>query len=122
MFIIILQLRSMCRALEGLAHSSEIDLSVTRTVPAEYAHLRYPILIGEKCRRDTKHYRMRKAGLAASVMYSQALQEIESVRAHINDRGILPFAHEFAGRLLTLPTHNDVADSTVGRITNFLRH
>lgn len=99
-----------------------IDLPQTHGVPSDYALLRYPILMSSKAVRDATYARLRQAGLGASIMYAQALPDIEHVGSLVTVRNGVARAHDFAGRLLTLPVHEDVDDTTIRRATNLLGH
>jgi dTDP-4-amino-4,6-dideoxygalactose transaminase len=97
-----------------------VDLPLTHGVPADYALLRYPILAGSKALRDEIHARLRQAGLGASTMYAQALPDIERVGPLVTVQSDLAHARDFAARLLTLPTHEDVDDATIERTASLL--
>jgi dTDP-4-amino-4,6-dideoxygalactose transaminase len=55
-------------------------------------------------------------------MYAQALPDIEHVGPLITVQKDVARARDFAGRLLTLPVHEDVDDATVRRTANLLGH
>jgi dTDP-4-amino-4,6-dideoxygalactose transaminase len=99
-----------------------IDLPRTHGVPADYALLRYPILMSSKTLRDQAYARLRQAGLGASIMYAQALPDIEHVGPLVTVQGEVARARDFAARLLTLPVHEDVDDATIQRAVSLLGH
>jgi dTDP-4-amino-4,6-dideoxygalactose transaminase len=107
-------------ALARLANPNVIDLSLTHNVPSDYALLRYPVLVSTNALRDEIYARLRQAGLGASIMYAQALPDIERVGPLISVQGDVPCARDFAARLLTLPTHEDVDDATIWRTARLL--
>ena len=98
------------------------DLPLTHGVPCDYALLRYPILMGSKALRDETYAQLRHAGLGASIMYARALPDIEGVGPLVTVQRGFPCARDFADRLLTLPTHEDVDDATIRRTANLLGH
>jgi dTDP-4-amino-4,6-dideoxygalactose transaminase len=91
-------------------------------VPSVYALLRYPILMSSQAIRDQAYARLRKAGLGASIMYAQALPDIEHVGPLVTVQNEITRARDFAGRLLTLPVHEDVDDAAIRRTASFLGH
>ncbi|GFE85454.1 hypothetical protein GCM10011488_04080 [Steroidobacter agaridevorans] len=99
-----------------------IDLPQTHGVPSDYALLRYPILMRSKVLRDAAYARLRQAGLGASIMYAQAMPDIEHVGPLVTVQSDVARARDFAGRLLTLPVHEDVDDVTIRRAANLLGH
>ena len=96
-----------------------IDLPRTHGVPADCALLRYPILVRSRSRRDELYTQMRKFGLGASTLYTRALPDIEGVSAHVSTNEI-PCARDFADRLLTLPTHEDVDEAMIRRTVELI--
>lgn len=109
-------------ALARVGSLDVIDLPQTHGVPSDYALLRYPILIGSRALRDEIYARLRQAGLGASIMYGQALPDIERVGPLVTAQSDIGCARDFAGRLLTLPIHDDVDDATIRRTASLLGH
>lgn len=109
-------------AIARAGRSDVIDLPLTHGVSADYALLRYPILASTKAQRDEVYARLRHAGLGASTMYAQALPNIEHVGTLVTVQNDVPRARDFADRLLTLPTHEDVDDATIRRTVQLLGH
>lgn len=109
-------------ALRRLGCPDVIDLPLAHGVPSDSALLRYPVLLSSKSRRDETYARLRQAGLGASIMYGQALPDIEGVGPLVGLQTDFPRARDFAGRLLTLPTHDDVDDEIVRRTAALLGH
>lgn len=80
--------------------------------------LRYPVLAPSKDMRDRAIAALNSAGIGASAFYERTLPQIDGVEAEVEGRDY-PVASDFASRLLTLPTHENVtsADVTlIGRI------
>ncbi len=109
-------------AFAPLGNNDLIDLPLTHSVPSDYALLRYPVLIGSKARRDEIYAQLRQAGLGASIMYAQALPDIEHVGPLVTVQTDVTCARDFADRLLTLPTHEDVDDATIRRTARLFGH
>lgn len=82
--------------------------------------LRYPLLCEDGRQRDDLLQRLRRAGLGATAMYRSTLPQIEGV-PHLAAQGGFPGAEEFAGRLLTLPTHSGVDAESLARMAAIFR-
>jgi len=82
--------------------------------------LRYPLLAENSKVRDRLYLALCNNG--ASKMYQQALPHIENIPERLmpNDNKF-PNAENFAGRLLTLPTHTDVSEDLIGKFERLLQ-
>lgn len=98
-----------------------LDLPATHGVPSSFALLRYPILMSSKAVRDKVYQELKRAGLGASTMYAQSLPDIDGVHSLVTMRTQIPCARNFADRLITLPTHDDVDDAVIKRTVDILR-
>lgn len=112
-------------ALNGLADKGWIMLSHTlrsdTLMPYERRQmLRYPVLAPDRdlCQQAVRA--LNDAGIGASRFYRLALNEIEGVSAYTGP-GHYPNARDFADRLLTLPTHEDVQPTDVARVALVLQ-
>jgi len=70
---------------------------------------RYPLLFASVKERDRIYQALWKKGLGPSLMYEVPLTEMRQLSGRIVNTDS-PIARDFAGRLLTLPVHNDVRD------------
>jgi dTDP-4-amino-4,6-dideoxygalactose transaminase len=95
--------------------SSAVSLALHNRVPADYALLRYPILIADQALRDCIYAELRAQGLGASVMYPAALPELPGIPTDTYRVSSYANARQFAQRLLTLPTHRAVSSSSISR-------
>ena len=80
--------------------------------------LRYPVLAPCTDLRDRALAVLNSAGIGASAFYERTLPQIDGVEAAVEGRDY-PVASDFASRLLTLPTHENVTSADVklmGRI------
>jgi len=75
--------------------------------------LRYPVLAPSREIRDCAVLMLNAAGIGANAFYGKTLVEIDGVDEQLM-KGSYPMASDFAARLLTLPTHEDVEASDVG--------
>lgn len=75
--------------------------------------LRYPFLVKKNVSRDLVYNRLSTYG--ASIMYQKPLNKIAGVTALV-ETNHNPNSTDFADRLITLPTHNDVDDSVLESI------
>jgi dTDP-4-amino-4,6-dideoxygalactose transaminase len=105
-----------------LSSRDVVDLPLMHNVPSDYGLLRYSVLVTSRVRRDEIYVQLRQAGLGASIMYAEVLPDIEGVGPLVTVPGPIPCARDFAGRLLTLPTHEDVDDATIQRTATLLSH
>lgn len=74
--------------------------------------LRYPVLAPSRDIRDRALRDLNAAGIGANALYGRILPDIKGVDAHVM-AGSYPMASDFAARLLTLPTHEDVKVSDI---------
>lgn len=87
--------------LEGLASSAPMVL-------------RYPLLAPSCHTRDRALAELNRRGIGASSFYGQALPQIEGVNQIVSSvSGEFPRACDFAKRLITLPTHEDVQSEDI---------
>lgn len=77
------------------------------------ALVRYPVLMPNRAARDRALVRLRRAGLGATALYRTVLPQIAGLEQRLADAGPFPVAQDFAARLLTLPTHEDVTATDV---------
>ena len=96
-----------------------IDLPVVCRVEPHRRLLRYPLLVQAE-RRDRVYRHLRKEGLGPSVLYPSSLPRIPDLEGLMGDQGDFPAADAFAGRILTLPTHNRVRDADIRKIREIL--
>ena len=100
-----------------------LKLAPACNTPATRRLLRYPLLV-EPGRRERILARLNAAGLGASVLYPAILPEIDGLPdslalrqgAREAIRSQYPNAVDFAGRLLTLPTHSRVRPRDIAHI------
>lgn len=100
---------------KGLKKTSDCDR------PHGWPHLllRYPILAPSREIRDRAILMLNSAGIGANAFYGKILADIDGVDKQVM-KGSYPTAADFAARLLTLPTHEDVEVSDVGVVKNIL--
>jgi dTDP-4-amino-4,6-dideoxygalactose transaminase len=96
-----------------------IDLPAVCRVEPYRRLLRYPLLIQAEW-RDRVYHRLRKAGLGPSILYPTSLPSIPGLGARMGSQGNYPAAEAFAGRMLTLPTHDRVRDADIRKIREIL--
>ncbi len=70
--------------------------------------LRYPLLCKNAEQRDKLLAKFNGQGLGASPLYQRALVEIPQILPLVEVHGVLKNSSQFASRLLTLPTHEQV--------------
>ncbi|ROQ42894.1 dTDP-4-amino-4,6-dideoxygalactose transaminase [Marinobacter sp. 3-2] len=85
----------------------------------DQALLRYPLLAPDRLIRDRALERLNGAGIGASAFYEHSLEEIDGID-EILPESECPVAKDFAARLLTLPTHEDVRDGDVSTMAREL--
>ncbi len=78
--------------------------------------LRYPLLCADSHCRDKVLSKLSALGLGASPLYQRVISEIPDVDGLIEIHGKLNNASSFAGRLITLPTHENVLPKHLRRI------
>ena len=96
-----------------------IDLPVVCRVQPHRRLLRYPLLLKTEW-RDRVYHRLRKAGLGPSILYPSSLQRIPGLKDLLGGQGNFPSAEAFAGRILTLPTHERVRHADIRGIREIL--
>jgi dTDP-4-amino-4,6-dideoxygalactose transaminase len=83
--------------------------------------LRYPLLAPSRQVRDRALVELNRKGIGASAFYGQALPAIEGVPDVVPaESSKFPKACTFAGRLITLPAHEDVQASDILLISRTL--
>lgn len=82
--------------------------------------LRFPVLCRDKRQRDARLLALTRAGLGASALYRVPLPEVSGVSDLVRPTMDYPHAAAFAGRLLTLPTHQEVRLKDVRQIAEIL--
>ena len=83
--------------------------------------LRFPIIFPDVESRDAALSELVKKGLGATALYRRYLPEVEGVAGRLDLKVALPGAVEFAGRLLTLPTHSGVKPADLDSILSILK-
>jgi dTDP-4-amino-4,6-dideoxygalactose transaminase len=96
-----------------------IDLPAVCGVQPPRRLLRYPLLV-QTGWRDRIYQRLRKAGLGPSILYPSSLPGIQGLEELVGDQGDFPAAEAFAGRMLTIPTHDRVSGSDIQKIRELL--
>lgn len=81
--------------------------------------LRYPLLVRSEA-RDIIHAELQRQGLGPSRMYPAVLQEIAGLEQILLQHNVFPAATSFADRLLTLPTHSQVSQVDICKISRVL--
>jgi dTDP-4-amino-4,6-dideoxygalactose transaminase len=82
--------------------------------------LRYPLLLKNQSQRDDIFGQLHSAGLGASLMYKQELNNIEGVADNITIHSPLIHAQSFSRRLLTLPVHEYVDNNRLDAIKKII--
>jgi len=83
--------------------------------------LRYPLLCPDRVTRDKLLAQLSAAGLGASPMYAEAIDQIAGVDGMVIVPGTLKNARDFAGRFMTLPVHMQVTEVHQARILALLK-
>ncbi|MEP1706303.1 MAG: DegT/DnrJ/EryC1/StrS family aminotransferase, partial [Marinobacter sp.] len=81
--------------------------------------LRYPVLAPSMDMRERAVDALYAAGIGASRFYGQSLDQVDGVSEWLT-RGDYPVAKDFAARLFTLPTHEDVRSADVFLVAEIL--
>ena len=92
-----------------------IDLATECKIPVNRRLLRYPLLVNIKARYGL-FAELGRRGLGSSCMYPATLPGISGLQELFAGQGPFPAAEAFAARILTLPTHNRVADGDIAKI------
>ena len=83
--------------------------------------LRYPLLAPTHEVRDKVLLELNRVGIGASAFYGQALPAIEGVSERVAVAvSTFPCACDFAERLITLPTHEDVRTRDINSVASIL--
>ena len=98
--------------LEGI-----VDLAKTSAFDTNQRLLRYPILLPDKITRDLLLQRLCHIGLGATSMYKKPLPKILEGVTSVKINDSYSTSQNFADRLLTLPTHDRVADRHIQKMT-----
>jgi dTDP-4-amino-4,6-dideoxygalactose transaminase len=101
-----------------LAHDVQL-LSALQT-ERRMGLLRYPLLCKTAAQRDKLLVEFERQGLGGSPLYQQALIDIPQILALVEVHGRLKNSSQFAARLLTLPTHEQVTAKHFLRLQNVL--
>jgi dTDP-4-amino-4,6-dideoxygalactose transaminase len=96
-----------------------IDLPAVCQVQSHRRLLRYPLLIQAEW-RDRIYRRLRNAGLGPSLLYPSSLPRIPGLKDLLHGQENFPAAEAFAGRILTLPTHDRVQHADIRKIREIL--
>ncbi|MGW8228057.1 MAG: DegT/DnrJ/EryC1/StrS family aminotransferase [Gammaproteobacteria bacterium] len=108
---------AMADIVKGTSTSGEawVDLPAVCRAQPHRRLLRYPLLVQAE-RRDRIYHRLRKTGLGPSLLYPSSLPRIPGLKDLLSDQGNFPAAEAFAGRILTLPTHDRVRQADIRKI------
>lgn len=82
--------------------------------------LRYPLLCPDRATRDKLLQHLCAAGLGASPLYAAAIDQIAGVDGLVVVPRALKNASSFAGRLITLPVHNQVTQKHQARLLKLI--
>jgi hypothetical protein len=96
-----------------------LDLPAVCRVQPDRRLLRYPLLV-HAAWRDRVYHRLRNAGLGPSLLYPSSLPGLPGLENLLQDQGSYPVAEAFAGRILTLPTHDGVRNADINKIRDIL--
>lgn len=102
------------RANQAEAHYDQVfaicDLQQLSSIKTERRKrlLRYPLLCKNAEQRDKLLVKFNGQGLGASPLYQRELVEIPQILPLVEVHGVLKNSSQFASRLLTLPTHEQV--------------
>jgi len=109
------------RRLASLESENIIDLSLKYNVPVS-SLLRYPILLKNKASRDELLSRLNEVGVSATAMYKNKLIDVPGVPQECLDGCMVgaSVAGDFAGRLLTIPSHSGVDLEWVEKIVKVI--
>lgn len=92
-------------------------------VPASPILLRYPLIAPSRQIRDKALLELNRGGIGASAFYGQALPAIDGVSEFVAvAASAFPCACDFAERLITLPTHEDVCTWDINFAARRLNH
>ncbi|MGM0767455.1 MAG: DegT/DnrJ/EryC1/StrS family aminotransferase [Pseudomonadota bacterium] len=83
------------------------------------SRLRFGVLVPDRGLRDSAVSALNAAGIGANGLYEVALPDLEGLSS-LMPPAEFPVASEFAGRLLTLPSHEDVTQRDVKLIAKVL--
>ncbi|MGO1501010.1 MAG: DegT/DnrJ/EryC1/StrS family aminotransferase [Marinobacter sp.] len=90
-------------------------------VPASPILLRYPLLAPSRQIRDEALLELNRVGIGASAFYCQALPAIDGVSNLVTAAAsAFPCARDFAERLITLPSHEDVSTKDINSVADIL--
>lgn len=110
------QIRDM---LQQLSTPSVTDLP-TKQNAMDKRLLRYPLLAESAAQRDDYLVKLRRMGVGASALYGRTLPNITGVSTLVDSPNELGNAQSLAGRLLTLPVHDQVTAKTIDKIYHCL--
>lgn len=97
------------------------DAALGGLVPASSILLRYPLLAPSRESRDKAILELNRGGIGASAFYGQVLPAIDGVSEFVaSSASAFPCACDFAERLLTLPTHEDVCIGDINAVAGSL--
>lgn len=83
--------------------------------------LRYPLLAPDRPLRDLAVGALNRAGYGANAFYNQPLPEIPGLEQVFGASAeTFPNACDFSGRLITLPSHQDVCERDIHRIVKII--
>lgn len=92
-----------------------VDLPAICHVSRSQRLLRYPLLLDARA-RDRVYSHLEHKGLGVSRMYPVTLPAIPGLGPYFESKKTYPEAVSFAARILTLPLHEKVANSDIGKI------
>lgn len=105
---------------ENASSYNLIDLAKNTPAGSTGKLLRYPVLCDSRESRNELYNYCQQLGLGASLMYKQALVEIEGVAELVVDTTNTTNAVDFSQRLMTLPVHPGVKQKHLDRIQALL--
>lgn len=118
------------KALLGLAGKGWVQLAsecfsgaaVEGLAPASPILLRYPLLAPSREIRDKALFELNRAGIGASSFYGQALPAIDGLSEFVNvAASTFSNACDFADRLVTLPSHDDLRIEDINAVAGILQ-
>ncbi|WP_082905051.1 MULTISPECIES: DegT/DnrJ/EryC1/StrS family aminotransferase [unclassified Marinobacter] len=84
--------------------------------------LRFSMLAPDREERHRALKALQNAGIGANELYGVALPMVEGIENHLGQqRGEFPNAQNFAQRLITLPSHEDVTDADIRAMARVLK-
>jgi dTDP-4-amino-4,6-dideoxygalactose transaminase len=109
------RLRTGIEGVEGI----EVPRPIEGAMPV---YLRFPILTRDEDHRVGLLDRLKRAGIGASASYPTSIEAIPGIARYLaHDQEACPGAQAVATRMLTLPTHPDVAPPDIDQMVTIVR-